>query len=292
MGKRVLITGANTGLGFETAKVLLREGHEVIMGNRSPERSQRALEELSRLGYPGRVESLPLDLEDRGSIQDFAEAFKERYGSLDVLVNNAGVLLREETRTRNGLEAHFDINYLGHFHLDALLLPSLKEDGLVVSLSSLAHKMEIADIHFQDLSLEGQGYERMKAYSQSKLAMALLGVELSRRFEGSRRRSLIVHPGVSNTDLVSRWFPGLLGRWFMPLTRLAGISGPAEGARSIHYAILREDLKSGSYIGPLGKREWRGEPGIAELSGKALDPELARWLFKESEGLLGISFPI
>ena len=91
MGKRVLITGANTGLGFETAKVLLREGHEVIMGNRSPERSQRALEELSRLGYPGRVESLPLDLEDRGSIQDFAEAFKERYGSLDVLVNNAGV---------------------------------------------------------------------------------------------------------------------------------------------------------------------------------------------------------
>lgn len=288
MARLAVITGANTGLGYETAKALLKDGCEVLMANRSEERSRRAMAKLERLGLPGSVRFALLDLEDRESIRRFAEGFLERNGRIDLLINNAGVLLPEQSRSVNGLERHFDVNYLGHFYLNQLLLPALAEDATVISLSSLAHKMDIADIHFGDLSFEEEEYGKMKAYAQSKLAMALFGVELSRRFQGSARRSLIVHPGVCNTNIVSRYFPGGLVRLLTPVIRLAGVTGPGEGARPIIRAALDESLHNGAYVGPTGRKEWSGSPGLCSLSDKALDQERAARLWKISEDLLGI----
>ena len=292
MNKLAIITGANTGLGYETAKALLMEGYDVLMANRSAEKSRKAVARLMKLGCPGTIDYALLDLEDRQSIRAFVDGFKTRYGRFDVLVNNAGILLPEMKRSSNDLELHFDVNYLGHFLLNSLLLRYMKADGLVVSVSSLAHKMEIADIHFDDLSFDRQDYGKMKAYSQSKLAMALYGVELARRFDGGEKRSLIAHPGVSNTDIIASHVPLFLSRMLMPVVRLFGITGPAEGARPIIHAILTEGLPNGAYIGPCGRKEWNGKPGICSLSEKALDEPMAIRLWRKSEELLDIEFEV
>lgn len=291
MNKQVLITGANSGLGFETAKALLSKGYTVVMANRSRKKSRVALEALRTLGYGDRVTAMTLDLEDRTSIVEFVEEYLARFGAPDILINNAGVFIPKLERTKNGVEKNFDINYLGHFYLDSLLVPKMKEQGLVISLSSLAHKHKDADIYFEDFSFRRESYSLMKAYGQSKLALALMGMELSRRMDGSGRRSVVVHPGVSNTNLFSRYLPKFLRAILSPLARRQGISLPEEGARSIVYAAT-EPLASGCYVGPQGDREWAGEPGICSLSDRALDPVLAGKLWKASEDLLGIRFEL
>lgn len=290
MNKLAIITGANTGLGFETAKALLLDGCQVIMANRDLTKTKEAIRKLRGMGLGHKVDYIQMDLEDRTSIEAFAAHFENKFGKFDILVNNGGALLPKYSITRNGLERHFDVNYLGHFYLNSLLMDFMAEDGLVVSLGSLAHKMSVADIHFEDISFNNQSYEKMKAYAQSKLALTLYGVELARKFEGTRRRSLIVHPGVSNTDIFSRYYGRLLGKILMPLVNLYGISGPREGSQSIIYAIRENNIPNGSYIGPQGKKEWRGCPGFCNLSGKARDEELARNLWNFSEQLIGNKF--
>lgn len=290
MNKLAIITGANTGLGFETAKALLLDGCQVVMANRDLTKTKEAINKLRKLGLGDRVDYIQMDLEDRTSIEAFAANFENKYGKFDILVNNGGALLPKYAITKNGLEKHFDVNYLGHFYLNSLLMEFLAKDGLVVSLGSLAHKMSIADIHFEDISFTNENYEKMKAYAQSKLALTLYGVELARKFEGSDKRSLIVHPGVSNTDIFSRYYGKILGKILMPIVNWYGISGPKEGAQSIIYAIREKDIPNGSYIGPQGKKEWRGCPGFCNLSGKALDDKLAKDLWEFSEKLIGNRF--
>lgn len=290
MSKLAIITGANTGLGFETAKALLLDDCQVVMANRDVIKTKEAIRKLRGMNLGHKVDYIQMDLEDRTSIETFAANFENKFGKLDILVNNGGALLPKYSITRNGLERHFDVNYLGHFYLNSLLMDFLADDGLVVSLGSLAHKMSVADIHFENISFNNQSYEKMKAYAQSKLALTLYGVELARKFEGTRKRSLIVHPGVSNTDIFSRYYGRLLGKILMPLVNLYGISGPKEGAQSIIYAIRENDIPNGSYIGPQGKKEWRGCPGFCNLSGKAQDEELARNLWYFSEKLIGTKF--
>lgn len=292
MSKLAIITGANTGLGFETARALLLNNYRVVMANRSEAKSKDAIDRLKKEGIGNNVDYILMDLEDRPSIETFAREFKNRYGKFDVLVNNGGALLPKYSKTKNGLERHFDINYLGHFYLDSLLMDCMAEDGLVVSLGSLAHRMSVADIHFHDITLEKDKYHKMRAYSQSKLALTLFGVELARRFEGSGKRSIIAHPGVSNTDIFSRHYFKPLGKLLMPLVNAYGISGPREGAASIIYAITNPEIPNGSYIGPQGKKEWRGCPGFCNLSEKALDEDLAIQLWNYSENLLGVKFSL
>ena len=288
----IVITGANTGLGFEAAKNLLDKGFRVLMANRDEGKSKKAIEKLSSQGNGDKVEYLNLDLEDRTSIENFAAEFIKRNEKIDVLLNNAGVLLPDHCLSKNSLEKHFDINYLGHFYLNFLLKDSLSEQALVVSLGSLAHKMSIADIHFDDLSFKEREYTRMEAYSQSKLALTLFGVKLARHFEGSERRSVIAHPGVCNTDIIGRYYFKPLAQLVRPLVALYGIKGPQEGVRSVLEGILNKNIPNGSYIGPMGKKEWSGKPGLAQLSEKALDQKLADKLWSKSEEILGISYKI
>lgn len=290
MNKLAIITGANTGLGFETAKALLLDGCQVVMANRNLAKTKDAINKLRKMGLGHRVDYILMDLEDRTSIEAFAANFENKFGKFDILVNNGGALLPKYSITKNGLERHFDINYLGHFYLNSLLMEFIAKDGLVVSLGSLAHKMSVADIHFEDISFNSQSYEKMKAYAQSKLALTLYGVELARKFEGSDKRSLIVHPGVSNTDIFSRYYGKLIGKILMPIVNWYGISGPKEGAESIIHAIREQGIPNGSYIGPQGKKEWRGCPGFCNLSGKALDDKLAKDLWEFSEKLIGNKF--
>lgn len=290
MSKLVVITGANTGLGFETAKNLLELGYQILMGNRSEEKSIKAIEKLEEMGFNKGIDFIKLDLENRQSIENFVEEFKKRDLKIDVLINNAGVLLPKYSLSENSLEKHFDINFLGHFYLNYLLYPYLEDDALVVSLGSLSHKMNVADINFKDLNLKNRKYNKMEAYAQSKLALTLFGVELARGFEGSGKRSVVVHPGVCNTDIVGRYFFKPLFTALRPLVSIYGIKGPKEGVKSIVYAIVEEDIPNGSYIGPMGKREHCGEPGFAKLSAKALDEKLAKRLWEKAEELLGIRF--
>ncbi len=292
MNKIAIITGANTGLGFETAKALLLEGYYVVMANRSVEKSKVAIKKLKNIVNGDQVEYMLMDLEDRPSIEAFVAKFESRFGKFDVLVNNGGALLPKYSLTKNGLERHFDVNYLGHFYLNSLLLDHITDNGLVISLGSLAHKMEVADIHFDDIAFKKTTYEKMKAYSQSKLALTLYGVELARRFEGINKRSIIVHPGVCNTDLFSRYYGKYLGKILMPIVNLFGISGPKEGAQPTIHAIVTSDIPNGSYIGPQGKKEWRGNPGFCKLSDKAKDEILAKKLWEYSEKLLDNKFII
>ncbi len=290
MNKLAIITGANTGLGFETAKALLLDGYHVVMANRDMAKTKDAINKLRTLGLGERVDFIQMDLEDRPSIEAFAAEFENKFGQFDILVNNGGALLPKYSITKNGLEKHFDVNYLGHFYLNSLLMDLMAKDGLVVSLGSLAHKMSVADIHFEDITFNSESYEKMKAYAQSKLALTLYGVELARKFEGTSRRSLIVHPGVSNTDIFSRYYGKLLGKILMPIANWYGVSGPKEGAQSIIHAIRDNDIPNGSYIGPQGKKEWRGCPGFCNLSSKALDDKLAKDLWRFSEKLIGNKF--
>ncbi|MDD2371137.1 MAG: SDR family NAD(P)-dependent oxidoreductase [Firmicutes bacterium] len=292
MDKIAIITGANTGLGFETAKALLLEGYYVVMANRNAGKSKMAIKKLKDICKVDHVEYMIMDLEDRPSIEAFVAKFESRFGRFDVLVNNGGALLPKYSLTKNDLERHFDVNYLGHFYLNSLLLDSISDEGLVISLGSLAHKMEVADIHFDDIAFKKSNYEKMKAYSQSKLALTLYGVELARRFEGTNKRSIIVHPGVCNTDIFSRYYGKYLGKILMPIVNLFGISGPKEGAQPIIHAILTSNIPNGSFIGPQGKKEWRGNPGFCSLSDKAKDGILAKKLWAYSEELIGNKFII
>lgn len=289
MGKLVLITGGNCGLGFETTKNLLSLGYDVLMANRSEKNSKAAVKKLESMKFKGRVSYLLVDLEDRESIRNFVREFNDLDVEIDVLINNAGVLLSKLHLSKNLLEMQFDINYLSHFYLDYLLYPCLKEDALVVSLGSLAHRLDIADIHFDNLNLEGRPYNKMEAYSQSKLALTLYGMELSRCFRGTNKRSVIVHPGVCNTNIVGRYYFKPLYNLARPLVSLFGIKGPKEGVKSIIYSIV-ENVPNGSYIGPQGKKEHSGDPGFSKLSPKAMDPVIAKKLWRTGEELLDIDF--
>lgn len=290
MNKLAVITGSNTGLGFETARALLLDGCQVVMANRNISRTKDAIKRLRKEGLGDRVDYILMDLEDRTSIEAFVAKFESKFGRFDILVNNGGALLPKYSLTKNGLERHFDVNYLGHFYLNSLLMDSISDEGLVVSLGSLAHRMPVADIHFDEISFTSDSYEKMKAYAQSKLALTLYAVELARKFEGTGKRSLIAHPGVSNTDIFSRYYGKLLGKILMPIVNWYGISGPKEGAQSIIHAIRENDIPNGSYIGPQGKKEWRGCPGFCNLSDKALDEQLAKRLWEFSEKLIGNKF--
>lgn len=301
--KRAIVTGANTGLGFETSLALAKAGCAVVFACRSEEKAAAAIARVKTAAPSASLEFLPLDLIDRESIRNFAKRYSDADDRLDILVNNAGVMVPPHTITGNGLELQFDANHLGHFYLTSLLFPRLDQpdETRVVNVSSLAGKRPYADIHFDNLNFEGNyddgpklmGATGLTAYCQSKLANILFTLALKDRIDaaGKNVKAVVVHPGGSMTDL-GRNLPAHV-RLIAPILRpFMRFSTPAEGAQSSIHAAIGEDVKAGDFFGPTGKGERTGPPGRVPFTDKSQDKELREKLWTLSEELLGAEFKV
>lgn len=278
-GRTALITGANSGLGRVTARVLAGRGAHVVLAVRN-----RAKGEAAAATMPGSTEVRDLDLADLSSVRDFAADFTE---PVDLLINNAGIMIPPLYRTVDGFESQFGTNHLGHFALTNLLLPQVRER--IVTVSSIAHRFGMID--FDDLQWERRPYRPMAAYGQSKLSNLLFVSELQRRLS-ARSSSVIAtaaHPGLAATNLFNSSDDGSLdARVSRAFTRVVAQSEQG-GARPTLCAAVA-DIPPGSYIGPTGPFELRGRPGFASRSAKSTDTELARRLWAVSEDLTGVAF--
>ena len=288
-GKTAIITGANSGLGLETAKIFAGRGARVVLAVRDIEKGNTAVQDITEESSRATVEVMQLDLADLDSVHAFAEALISRFDSLDLLINNAGVMTPPYAQTKDGFELQFGSNHLGHFALTGLLLPLLirTENSRVVTLSSLAHRK--ASIDFDNLD-GSQGYKGMKFYGQSKLANLMFATELDKRLKqhGISTLSLACHPGISATNLfklggreMPRIFSGLMHRYLQPA---------AMGARPTVYAATDPAIKGGEYIGPDGKGNRKGYPALEEPDPAVKDEALRQKLWQVSEELSGVTF--
>ena len=288
-GKRVIVTGANSGIGFEAAKAFSKEGAQVILAVRNVQKGEAAVDRIVEEIPRAKVEVMRLDLADLSGVREFAATFMGKYDSLDILVNNAGVMLPPYQLTKDGFELQFGSNHLGHFALTGLLLPLLRRtpDSRIISLSSIAHRG--ASIYFNNLD-GAKGYKGMKFYGQSKLATLLFAKELDLRLKqhGIPVISLACHPGISSTNLFKfgkKETPGYL----KTLMRL--FLQPAEmGALPTIYAATEKNLKGGEYIGPDGRGNRKGYPSIETPSEGVYNRQTMNKLWEISEKLTGVTF--
>lgn len=278
-GRRIVVTGANSGLGAVAARELALAGARVVLAVRDTARGEAAASRMT-----GQTEVRRLDLADLSSIRAFAEEWD---GPLDVLVNNAGVMAVPEGRTADGFEMQIGTNHLGHFALTNLLLRHVTDR--VVNLASLAHRG--AKIDFDDLNSE-RGYDRWRAYGQSKLASLLFTLELQRRLEaaGSTVSAHAAHPGYAATNLQSN-SPHKIERIAMAVGNRLVAQRDALGALPALYAAT-QNLPGASYTGPGGFLELRGHPAPASRSAAAGDAQSAERLWELSEQLTGVTFPL
>lgn len=279
-GRTAVVTGANSGIGLKAAEALARAGAHVVFAVRDPERGRAAAAAVQ-----GSTEVRRLDLADLSSVREFAADWK---GELHLLLNNAGVMMLPEQRTRDGFEMQFGTNHLGHFALTNLLLPHITDR--VVTVSSGAHRWGDQRIHFDDLNLT-TGYDPRGAYGQSKLANLLFTLELQRRLTelGSAVRALAAHPGYAATNLQSHAASPVM-RAFMKLGNRFMAQDDKTGALPSLYAAS-QDLPGASYVGPDGFGEMRGGPTLVGRSRPASDAAAARRLWTVSEELTGTRFP-
>ena len=285
-GRIAVITGANTGLGYETAAALAAHGANVVLAVRNVEKGKQA---AARIG--GDVSVVELDLTSLASVRTAADELKSRFDHLDLLINNAGVMTTPKSTTADGFELQFGTNHLGHFAFTGLLVDHLADvqGARVVTVSSNGHKM-LADIHFDDLQWE-RGYNRMRAYSQSKLANLLFTYELQRRLaDGHAAVAVAAHPGASNTEL-ARNLPKVLLPVVNALAPMFGQSA-AMGALPTLRAATDPGVLGGQYFGPDGFGEQRGYPKVVSSSEKSHDLALQRRLWTVSEELTGVTFPV
>lgn len=291
-GKTVLITGANSGIGYQAALELARHGARVLLGVRSLAKGQAALRQLQAEVPGARAEVAELDMASLASVRKFAENFQ---GSLDVLVNNAGVMaLPKLERTEDGFEKQFGTNHLGHFALTGLLVPALLQSPAprVVTVSSLAHRN--GQIEFGDLNREKAYGDGWPAYNQSKLANLLFALELDRRARAQESTlvSIPVHPGVSRTSIFENG-PGTRNLKAIAVKILAPIitQDDAAGALPTLYAATAPEAQSGRYIGPDKMNGLKGSPTVEQPRPQALDEAVAKRLWEVSETLTGVVFP-
>src|SRR5688572_2416717 len=258
-GRTAVITGANTGLGYETASALAAKGADVVLAVRNLEKGKAAADLITRTNPGVNVAVQELDLTSLDSIRAAADELKSRYDSIDLLINNAGVMTPPRSTTKDGFELQFGTNHLGHFALTNLLLDRVlaAPGSRVVTVSSVGHRFARGGIRFDDLQWE-RDYSRLGAYGQSKLANLMFTYELQRRLQGTNTIAVAAHPGGSNTELV-RNSPAVL-------RSIADAVGPllfqsAEmGALPTLRAATDPDVLGGQYYGPDGFAEQRGYP--------------------------------
>ena len=294
VGKTALVTGANSGIGYQAALELARHGAYVLMGCRNAAKGQAALERLQREAPGASAEVVELDMASRASIRAFASAFAARGVPLDVLINNAGVMaLPKRELTADGFERQVGTNHLGHFALTGLLMPQLLGAAAprVVTVASLAHRD--GKIDFENLQSE-RGYKPWGAYGTSKLANILFAKELDRRARvaHSRLLSLAVHPGVSTTSIFVNG-PGENNLKAIAVKLLAPVMMQKDdaGALPTLYAATSPDAHGGEYIGPDGFQELKGSPVVVQPRPQALDVAVGERLWTVSEELTGVVYP-
>ena len=279
-----MVTGANSGLGLETARALGARGATVIMAVRNLEKGEAAVEELRAEQPDSRFDLRQLDLADLESVREFASGVDR----VDVLVNNAGVMMPPHTLTKQGYELQFGVNHLAHFALTILLFNTLlqSEDARVVTVSSGLHHR--GRIHFEDLH-GNLDYGRTKYYTQSKLANVVFALELHRRLRanGFTMRSVLAHPGYSATNLQASG-PSGVAKLFMKIGNKLMAQDAEMGALPQIYAAAGADVEGGQFYGPDGRGENKGYPTLVQPLDAARDRELGRRLWDISEELTGV----
>jgi NAD(P)-dependent dehydrogenase (short-subunit alcohol dehydrogenase family) len=293
-GRTVLVTGGNSGIGWDTARVLATKGATVLLGCRDPERGADAIRCIRDSQPDAQVHLLHMDLADLDSVREAAACVRREHASLDLLINNAGLMATPLHRTAQGFEMQFGVNHLGHFALTGLLLPQLLRTpgSRVVTVSSNGHRpgrIRFDDLHWQTT------YSPWPAYFQSKLANLLFTYELQRKLSaaGSTTAALAAHPGGSKTNLGHENPGGLFNTLLVksrPLIERFLLQSSAMGALPTLRAAVDPDAHGGEYYGPDGIGEQMGYPIRVNSSRRSQDPETARRLWQVSEDLTGVKY--
>jgi len=288
-GRIAIVTGANIGLGFETALGLAKKEMTVILACRNIDKAKAAKQNILKRVPKANLEIIQIDLSKLDSVRNFVKNYLEKHQQLDLLINNAGVMAPPFSLTEDGLELQMAANHFGHFLLTGLLLKTIlaSPNSRIVSLSSIAHRS--GKINFDDLQSKKK-YSAIKAYSQSKLACLMYGYELQRRLDATGHTSTIstiAHPGASNTNLAQH-----LPKWAMVLfgflAPLFSHSAEAGAQPTLWAAIGKAD--GGDYFGPTKFREMKGKAGKVGSTPLSKDKEIAKKLWEISEKLTGITY--
>ena len=283
-GKTAIVTGSNTGLGFETALDLYKKGAKVIVACRNSKKGQDAIERMKVESDGGELVYGHLDLSSLSSVKEFAKKIKETESRLDLLINNAGVMIPPPSKTEDGFELQFGVNFLGHFALTGHLFNLLEstKDSRVVTLSSLAHLG--ATIDFQNFKLE-KPYNAWREYGQSKVADLIFALEFEKRLRqnGNQLISLASHPGFSKTDLQVNMDKDMLNSLELMTAK--------DGSQPTLSACLRPDAKGGQYWGPDGPNEQKGKPALAKIDSAALNEKLNAKLWNWTKEVTNANFP-
>lgn len=283
-GKTAIITGANSGIGYAAAKALAHKQANVILACRNQEKGEAAVRQIKQEQPQANAEWIQLDLCDLASVRRFVSEFTDRHTTLEILINNAGIMMHPFGKTADGFELQFGTNHLGHFALTGLLLDTITHtpQARVVTVSSVAHRFGTID--FDNLHGE-RAYKPARAYGQSKLANLLFTYELQRRFEQTGLSAIAVaaHPGWAATNLPTYWTMVRI------LTPLLGQS-PRMGALPALYAATATDVCGGSCYGPRGWLEATGYPTRVQSSANSHDVAVAARLWAISETLTGVQY--
>lgn len=288
-GRTIIVTGANVGLGYETALALYKAGAHVVLACRDGQKAQEAGIRLLAQPGKGTLETGVLDLADLTSVHQFADVFGQTHTQLHVLVNNAGVAMPPLAKTVQGYELQFGVNFLGHFALTGRLYPFLlaTPDSRVVTLSSNGYQSAVID--FDNLKAQ-LSYDPMREYRQSKLADLLFSIELHRRImaKGDSVRSIAAQPGANKTDLTRYLSAEAIAAG---IERLGEFMDPWQGALSTLYAAVAPEAESGRLYQP-EKDGYRGYPAEAPIQENALDEPVAKKLWALAEQITGVYYPM
>ncbi|MFK7796690.1 MAG: oxidoreductase [Aureispira sp.] len=284
-GKIIVITGASSGLGKEAARVLAGKKAKVIMAVRNIEKTAKVAQAIKQEFPDAQLDIRKLDLSSLASVKNFADGILADYTRLDVLINNAGVMLTPDNKTVDGFELQMGVNHFGHFALTGHLLPLLQQtkDARIIATSSVAHRY--GDINFEDINWEKRSHNSAKAYSDSKLANLYFAYELVHRLQNTPNAPLVVaaHPGYTNTDLQQN---SLFWRALNPIVAQSVAMGTLPTLR----AAIDPNAKAGEFYAPTGFLEIKGYPVVVKSNNRSYNKTHAKQLWELSETLTGVQY--
>ncbi|MEM7513987.1 MAG: SDR family oxidoreductase, partial [Bacteroidota bacterium] len=295
-GKTYLITGANTGAGFEAARILLSKGAEVIMLNRNEQKSTKAISDLKvLLGANAKVSFIKMDLAELNSVKEAAKQVMDLAPKIDALICNAAVAqVAKQQFTPDGFESQLGINHYGHFLLINLLFEKIEQSkGRIVVVGSEGYKMGLKTIQFEDMNFD-KNYHPNNTYCHSKLAQIMIAYELQNRIEAANKavKVYVCHPGASNTSLINE-NTNLMTRIMFSLMAISPMVQSAEkGSYPEIMCATEGDLKQRAYYGPTGRWNWVGPVGECDIESFVFDREIASRLWTVSEEQTGRKFPV